>query len=668
MSIFKIKLYLPLFISFTLLFISLFISFNSIHETNKMISYIQTKQLKLVKITTELNQHAQSNQINIFKAILTNDAGSINNVLNSYTEINLTLQTLKGFISENSIDIPSMDEKLTLIQKRIISYQLVQQSLIEALKTKNQDDTYDAIIGFNATNTHLSKDIEELITLVNDDLNRNIDKLKNSSENSKKDIVYSFGLALALIVFSFYKFTMLRNQAISELKRAELAEEEQKKLQHQLLKYNDDLEEQIAMKSRELHQKVYSHFLSGLPNRNQLLEDIQQNEFKHLAILNIDKFQKFNDLYGEEIGNVALVMCSRFLQDRFNPNEDLFLYHLGGDEFVVSMKNSSDLYNARFVKKISDILEVFSHHVFVYDDKKFTFNITAGIAFDAKDKILAYADMALKDAKKRNKRFSLFSEHEELERVYQEDIECHKNLLYAFENNNILSFFQPIVPIQNTQKPIKYESLVRLKKMDGKIIPPFNFIRIAKANRIYHKLTLSVLHNTLAVIERYSIPCSLNLSMEDIEDEQTLDILYKRLSQFEQRELLTIELLETEEFKEYTKVYDFCTKLRSYGIKIALDDFGSGYSNFSHVINLPVDYIKIDASLISNIDRNYNSKMMVETIVSLAKKMHIETIAEFVSSKEILETIRDLGVDYAQGYYTGKPEPIEFYQEISAIS
>jgi len=136
-------------------------------------------------------------------------------------------------------------------------------------------------------------------------------------------------------------------------------------------------------------------------------------------------------------------------------------------------------------------------------------------------------------------------------------------------------------------------------------------------------------------------------------------MLYNMLDNFKYNNLLTIELLETEEFQDYDLVYTFCTKIRSYGIKIALDDFGAGYSNFSHILNLPIDYIKIDASLISNIDRDTQSQIMVETIVGLAQKLKIQTIAEFVSSKEILDTVKRLKVDYAQGYYIGKPDDIK---------
>jgi EAL domain-containing protein (putative c-di-GMP-specific phosphodiesterase class I) len=273
--------------------------------------------------------------------------------------------------------------------------------------------------------------------------------------------------------------------------------------------------------------------------------------------------------------------------------------------------------------------------------------------------MLAYADMALKDAKKRNVQISIFNDDKELEKIHKDDIECKKKLIHAIDTNNIISYFQPIAPIQDGSIEIKYESLVRLREDNGNIISPFRFINVAKQNRVYHKLTKAIFHNTFEAIAKYDIPCSINISMEDIEKDKTVQMLYAKFDEFEYNHHLTIELLETEEFKDYKRVYDFCLKVRSYGIKIALDDFGAGYSNFSHALNLPIDYIKIDASLISNIDSDINSQIMVETIVGLAHKLNIQTIAEYVSSKEILEVVKRLNVDYAQGYYVGKPEPIQ---------
>ena len=385
---------------------------------------------------------------------------------------------------------------------------------------------------------------------------------------------------------------------------------------------------------------------------------MQSIYFPRMAILNIDKFQSFNDIYGEKIGNIALEMSAEFLKKEIE-NLPMRLYHVSGDEFVVVCTNKTGGDEIIFKKQIELILEKYKNHTFQYKDKEFQFMMSAGISFSGKDKMLAYADMALKDAKRRNLQLSIFEDDKALEKIHKEDIECHKKLQYAINNNNIISHFQPIIPIQDDAKEPKFESLVRILDPEGNIIPPHMFLDVAKANRVYYKITQAVIQNTLNMIAKYQVPCSLNISLTDIENKKTINELFEILNNFEYNNLLSIELLETEDFHNYDMVYDFCLKIKSYGIKIALDDFGAGYSNFSHILNLPIDFIKIDASLISNIDRDHNSKIMVETIVDLAKKLHVETIAEFVSSQKILEVVKEVGIDYAQGFYLGKPASIE---------
>lgn len=557
-----------------------------------------------------------------------------------------------------------MNFKSTLYIIISISIILLSFSLYTTFKTIEQTNLFighiedKSLILDQKILQELAHETNELIVLSENELKADINILRRFQDRSTKDTLYSFIMAVILILFVVYKLSTLHTKSTKELKKAEETEEELHKLQVQLLQYNEDLENEITKKAQELHNKIYTHFLTALPNRNKLLEDTHDVAFQQMALLNIDKFQKFNDIYGEEIGNIAIQMSAAFLKEQVDDTNTL-LYHIGGDEFVFAVKNSSSFYNMNFIRKVENILQNYANETFRYQDKKFNFIMSAGISFSGDNKMLAYADMALKDAKKRNIPLSVFSDDKELERIHQDDIDCHKKLLKAFETQSVISFYQPIVPIQDDTKQIKYESLVRIVQEDGTVIPPFNFIKVAKSNRLYHKLTKVVLDNTLSTIEKYKISCSLNISIDDIDDEQTLQMLYKKFDQFEYNELLTIELLETEEFKDYLHVYEFCIKVRSYGIKMALDDFGSGYSNFSHVLNLPIDYIKIDSSLISNIDRDENSKRMVETIVSLAKKLHVQTIAEFVSSKEIYDIVKELEVDYAQGYYLGKPEPIE---------
>jgi len=627
-----------------------------------MIINIEKKQIKLSYFANKLNHDIEMNQANILQSIILDDTFSIKNSLSSLNYLAELTSKLEKFVQKSELQNSAIDEIIYKIKRRLVSYKSVQNSLIEAIESQDKEDIQDAVIGFNAITLKFAQDIENLIDLSNEILYTNLLELKESNTKSSNTLLISFLTAFTLIFFSIYKFNRLNLLIDAELQRAEAAEKEQKKLQHQLLMYNDDLEEEISKKSKELHHRMYTLFISGLPNRNKLLEDASMYNFKQMALFNIDKFQKFNDVYGEEIGNIAIKMSAEFLAEQVDDDNTL-LYHIGGDEFVFVVKNAEMLHHASFIESIENILRNYSKENFIYDGKKFNLIMSAGIAFSGRKKMLAYADMALKDAKSRNIQLSVFNDDRELEKIHKGDIECHKRLLHALENSNVLSYFQPILPIQDTKKPTKYESLVRLKCEEGKIIPPFNFIQVAKTNRIYNKITKAVLNNTLEVINTYQIPCTLNISMDDIDNPQTLELLYNRFDTYEYNHFLTIELLETEEFKDYDAVFEFCTNVRSYGIKIALDDFGSGYSNFSHILKLPVDFIKIDASLISNIDRDSHSVIMVETIVGLAKKLHVETIAEFVSSKEILDVVRELGVDYAQGYHIGKPEPIESHLE-----
>lgn len=623
-----------------------------------MIDYIETKQLVLTTLAQKLNYDIQDNRANILQEIVAKNNNYESKIINSSNKLNDAIQKLAKFISNNNIQINPINEKIDTLKKRIIGYKAVEKSLIDAIGNRNDEDIEDALIGFNSITIKFSQDINKIIQLSDDALSENIINLKKVNEDSEKDILYSLVLAVFLIIFSIYKLILLHNNIKKELNRAEAAEAEQRVLQEKLIEYNNNLEEEISQKVEEIHQQLYTHSISGLQNRNKLLEDIYKYKFKQLALFNIDKFQKFNDIYGESLGNTAIYMTAKFLTKQID-DKDVFLYHISGDEFVYAVKNSNDSYNSYFVKEIEQILYNYTKEKFTYKDKSFNLMMSAGIDFSGEEKTLAYADMALKEAKRTNQQISIFSKDKRIEKIHQEDIDCHKKLLHAFEVNGIASFFQPITPIQDSTLPVKYESLVRIVQDDGTIITPVSFIDVAKQNRMYYKITKVVTEHTLQTIEKYKIPCSMNISIQDIDNERTLTWLYNKFENFDYNTLLTIELLETEDFKNYQSVYDFCIKIRSYGITIALDDFGSGYANFTHILKLPIDYIKIDASLISNIDRNQQSKIMVETIVGLAKKLQVKTIAEFVSSKEILKVVKDLGVDYAQGFYLGKPEPIE---------
>lgn len=650
--------YLTIIISFLFLLFPLILSYENIVANNKMLKYLSQDQISFNYLSHKLNYDIKKNQADILQTILLGNENFTAQTHNHFNEINEGIDKLDNFIVKHPELSLEFKETLIIIKKRVIAYSMVQKSLFEAIKRQDSLDIEDATIGFNDIAIKFSKDTERLIDYANTQLYKDILFIEEHNNKSKYILLFSFLIAVMLISFAIFKFTGLNSRLVTQLKRTKKAEKDLQSAQSQLLKYNDDLEEEIAKKSRELHDKIYTSFLSGLPNRNKLLEDIRENQFSKMAILNIDKFQSFNDVYGEEVGNVALVLTADFLKEQVE-GDDLLLYHIGGDEFCVVCTNTTENMTSIFIETIESILKKYKAEHFYYDEKSFQFMMSAGISYSGNKKMLAYTDMALKDAKKRNIQLSIFNEDKELEKHHHEDINCHKKLISAFKRDALLSYFQPILPIQDSSKPTKYESLIRLEDESGKVLAPFNFLNVAKTNRVYYKITRAVIRNTFEVITKYKVPCSINISLSDVNNELTMKYFFDTLNNFDYNHLLTVELLETEDFDNYESVYDFCMKVRSFGIKIALDDFGAGYSNFSHILNLAVDYIKIDASLVSDIDRNHNSRIMVETIVELAKKLHVLTIAEFVSSEEILEVVTELGVDYAQGFFIGKPEPIE---------
>lgn len=649
--------YIALFVSFILLISSLSLAYTNLNKGAVLIQNLSTTQMTLNTYANSLNYAVKKNQANTLQYLALHKNLEFVDVKEEQKEIQKNIQALQKIAKQNKVLSLEFSKILQKIKKRAIGYQLVQQSLLDALQTKNQEDIQDALIGYNMIATKFSYDVALLQNEIKNSISIQIEALQKTNKRTSQVLIYSFIIATLLIVIVVIKLQLVSKRIALQLELTEDAQHKLQKAQEQLLEYNENLEEQINKKTQELHKKIYTSFLTGLDNRNKLLEDNVNLAFANMAILDIDKFQTFNDVYGEELGNIALQQTAQWLKE-YLEDKKINLYHIGGDEFVIACNNVT-LAHSAFIELIEKLLNDFKSQTFFYEDKEYRFIMSAGITFVGEKKMLAFADMALKDAKKHNKPISIYEVDKDLEKEHIENLDIYKKLLYAFEHHLLISYYQPIVPIQDHTKPQKYESLIRLKDKDGNLYPPFKFLEVAKANRVYYKITRTVIDNVFGVIQKHHIACSLNLSLTDIINEKTLGYLIDRLNSFEHPELLTIELLETEHFDNYEQVHSFCVKVRGYGVKIALDDFGSGYSNFSHVLNLPIDFIKIDATLISNIDRDISSQIMVETIVNLAKKLNVQTIAEFVATGDILEMVRSLGVDYAQGFHLGKPLPIE---------
>ena len=226
----------------------------------------------------------------------------------------------------------------------------------------------------------------------------------------------------------------------------------------------------------------------------------------------------------------------------------------------------------------------------------------------------------------------------------------------AIRNSLVVSCFQPIID-NETGKIVKYESLVRLADGDRNVVAPQAFLDISKTCGCYPQITEKVFENSFAILDKTDADISINVSIADIEHRPTRTMIVGFLERHRtQAGRLVFELLENEMTRDYERIYAFVTQINSYGARIAIDDFGSGYSNYERLLSYRPDILKIDGSLIRSMEHNSYSLSIVRSIVAFAKEQELEVVAEFVENEAIFEIVKDLEIKYSQGYLFGKPE------------
>jgi len=239
-----------------------------------------------------------------------------------------------------------------------------------------------------------------------------------------------------------------------------------------------------------------------------------------------------------------------------------------------------------------------------------------------------------------------------------------KQIRKAIINKNIVSYFQPIVN-NKTKKIEKYESLVRLLDVNNNILLPDLFLGISKNSNDYCYITQQVLENSFLMLKMNNdVSVAINLSMSDIENKDIrnmIDCFLDEYAAYGKR--IIFELLEDERINNFKLIITFINRIKKRGVKIAIDDFGSGYSNYERIFKLSPDIIKIDGSIIGNLQRSTYSQDIVESLVYFSKKQGIKTVGEWVENESTYDILRNIGVDYSQGYYFGKPEMVKFLKK-----
>lgn len=398
---------------------------------------------------------------------------------------------------------------------------------------------------------------------------------------------------------------------------------------------------------------LYIDNLTHLPNRNRLKKDLEDSNEDLMAMINIDKFSTINDLFGEHNGDRVLLKFSEVLQKYFN-KEKFSIYRVEADKFLVISKDYNlDIQNFYdLCKKFEDFIEEDPVSI---DEHEIDLNITIGIAKSSDSNAYKYAQRVISYARKKFEPILIYNDSFNIQESFEENIKWIKKIKNGVKNGNFKAYFQPIVDTK-TKEIYKYEALVRYIDEDGTVVSPYTFLDIAKKAKLYPNIIKIMIVEAFNLIKTKDKRVAVNISFEDIASANTMEYIYRVIE--ENREYsnkLEFEILESEEISDFSEVFKFIENMNNYGCNIGVDDFGAGYSNFNMLVNLDITFVKIDGSLIRGINNSKNQQIIVKTIDEFAKKFGFKTVAEFVSEEEIYNVVKEIGVDYSQGYYFDAP-------------
>ena len=407
---------------------------------------------------------------------------------------------------------------------------------------------------------------------------------------------------------------------------------------------------QVMSQSLIYHElkNLYTDTLTNLPNRNKLKKDLEENNMDLMALLDIDEFSTINDLFGEKIGDTILYELANKIRDYFN--DDYYVYRIEADKFAIVAKqnnqNVDDFYN--LCKIFADKIEKES---LLIDEDEIDINITIGIAQGDGARAFKYSQRVINYARTKLQRIMIYNESFKIQQSFEENIKWVKQLKVGFRENLFQAYFQAIVDTQ-TKKVHKYEALIRYVTKEGVEIAPYNFINVAKKTKLYPNIIKIVIQDSFKLIKNKNKRVSVNISFDDIANEETTAFIYDILEQNkEYTQFLEFEILESEEISDFNEVSKFISEIKKFNCIVGVDDFGAGYSNFNLLTLLDIDFVKIDGSLIEKINTSKDLEIIVSTIANFSKEFKVKTVAEYVSNEDIYNKIKELKIDYCQGYY-----------------
>lgn len=418
------------------------------------------------------------------------------------------------------------------------------------------------------------------------------------------------------------------------------------KLQNYLAIFTDLTE--IRNAQSQMEYMAFHDSLTGLYNKTYLEKVTETCTECTLLLLNVNNFSYINTAYGFETGDKLLIEISHVLSHKFNADS---AYRINSDEFILLYKGMVSI-----ERLISNIQNYFYTNVLQVNNISFNISFTYG-AVQGKDHLLRNGAIALKQAKENGKNsYHIFSYiKDSVSHTDKESFIASNNLLHkAFEEDMIIPYFQGIY--DNRKESInKFESLVRIKN-GNEIISPYQFLEPARLSGLLTEITKVMIEKSFKVMSKYSYNFSINITEDDLSRNYLVDFLESKASKYNiDTNRVILEILEGVSSSAKSSNLEQLKSLKQRGYSIAIDDFGAEYSNFERILDLDIDYLKIDAKYIKDIDVNPKSYEITKAITYFAKNADIECIAEFVHNDAVQSIVKELGIDFSQGFYFSEP-------------
>ena len=435
-----------------------------------------------------------------------------------------------------------------------------------------------------------------------------------------------------------------------------------------------DLSERRRLEER-LQNLAVRDVLTGLYNRRELenllseaLSNLQQRRFSHLLCLDLDRFKQVNDLCGHSAGDQLLRQLAGHLRRALPAPAELA--RIGGDEFAALLQEPDDQTALCKAELLRNAVEDF---VFTWQGRTLRLHASLGLVglndgVDDWEAALNWASNAAQLAKFHGRnRVQLYSPGDGDLLAHQRQLQWTIRLREAAEHNHFELFYQPVRPATDIPHGLHYEVLLRYRDpQSGEWISPANFLDAAARYGLLSSIDRWVFHNLcrwLASNPKHRsqlAQVNVNLSPESLLDCQFHQFIEEQLHTHQlPAQLFCIEITEMATLGELSVSANWIARLRELGVKVALDDFGSGFASYAYLRHLPLDILKIDGTFIRDIEADPVNQAMVRSMQQIAEQLNLETVAEFVGSAQTLACVRALGVDFVQGNFIGCAQPLE---------